>query len=231
MVLVEHALPIAEMTIEEGLVDAFDVDVGADELPVDGQACIVRARDDDALLPQNVIDEAFAEETAELDRIVEGHPAKPEEALAVDVLVEPDQVAALVARIGIRGTVALEADADVLDRDVVPVEGGGNVDAIGQCLEHGRTIGWRDVKADPLYHPRRVERFGLVRCEAVSRRCRDRRKPEAGPRRCRRQCASRRIQVSGHRSPRGLFARPIGLSEFSRPAGRTSSCPRSRRHG
>ena len=64
----------------------------------------------DAVVAEDVGDDRLAEQTAELDTVVEGRLPQSEESTVLVVLVELDQEAPLVGLFRVRGTVALEAD-------------------------------------------------------------------------------------------------------------------------
>ena len=159
------------MLLYKCLVDALDVDVDADVLAVQGYAGVVAARGEDTDLTQDVGDQPLAEQAAELHSVVERHAAQTEEALALRELVELQQEAALVLLLPGGGAVALVAQADALQHDVVPAERRGYVDAFGQRVEQALQVFVRDFELDALDDVGREElrlALGAILSQALS---------------------------------------------------------------
>jgi hypothetical protein len=126
--LEQRAVGVGEVVRDERLVDPLHVHVDAPVLLVHVQSGVVAAVRRDAVVAEDLGDDRLAEQTAELDPVVERRLPQAEEPAVLVVVVELDQEAPLVGLLRVRRTVALEPDRHVLDRDVPPPEGRRHVD-------------------------------------------------------------------------------------------------------
>src|SRR5262245_28574858 len=117
----------------------------------------------DAQVAQDLGNDRFAEQAAELHAVVQADAPQSEESLAVGVFVEFDQKTALVLLRGGRGTVSLEAEAYVVKGNITPAKGRRHVDSIGQSGQHFLQVFFGDAQVD------RLDGVGTVELVLLSR--------------------------------------------------------------
>ena len=108
---------------------------------------------------KDIRNDGLAENTAELNAVIQRNAFHSEETLLLFVFAEFDQVTAFVLLVGVCGTIAFKPHTDLIEYLIIPLELSWDIDAFRQCGQHLLLINVSDLQMNGLDDIRLIKRL------------------------------------------------------------------------